>query len=72
MIQRQAQAILPQRQFAFAHILPRDEALAVFGWRDAAVFIKGGDQILVFLKAAAVANLRDRGAGIAQQGAGFI
>lgn len=47
MIQRQAQAILPQRQFAFAHILPRDEALAVFGWRDAAVFIKGGDQILV-------------------------
>jgi hypothetical protein len=52
--------------------LPRDEALAVFGWRDAAVFIKGGDQILVLLKAAAVANLSDWRAGIAQQSAGFV
>ena len=43
MIERQAQAILPQRQLAFGNILPRDEALTVFGWRDAAVFIKGGN-----------------------------
>ena len=59
MIQRQAQAILPSAS-SLSRIFAARRSACGIRWRDAAVFIKGGDQILVFLKAAAVANLRDR------------
>ena len=66
MIERQAQAVLTLCQRDLGQILARNKALAVLRRREPAVFIKSGNQQLMFLKTAAVADVGDRRPRVAQ------